>query len=192
VVVKEVIMGNSMTMTKTKTKTKAKTKAKNEIEDLLNVYKNVSKNNRGDLMSSLSAPSFLINSLTGKEEPVYSIEEANLLEEIDRIRYEIIELEDFSEAAMYEVERKRILKDIDNLFEKWDVTREALFQLRSKSKDKLDKLAVIRKAENKERMAKKKAKDIERIKQKAKDDEFKEIVNSLVPDDLKESMKRLF
>ena len=166
-----------------------------EIETLLNVYKNISKNNRGDLVSSLGVPPSIINPFTRDEEPVYSMEEAELVEEMHIIKDEIDELEDFMKIKMYEIEKKRIQKDIDKLTEKWDTKGEELRKLRSKSGVDADKEAEIRKAENRKRMAKKKERDAKHMREeriKAEANEKRQKILDTTPENLINVINNLF
>ena len=166
-----------------------------KIDSLMDIYKNISKNNRGDLITSASAPSSLVNPFTGEEEPVYSQEEAAIIEDIHNIEDIINEHERALENESDGEERIHITRDIDTLEENLDSLEHELTKLRAKSEVNAKEEAEIRRKNNKERMAKKKANDIEKMKkdrQNAEELAERQKLLDTIPDDLKEAMNRLF
>ena len=172
--------------------------AKNEIENLLNIYEKISKNNRGDFITPSSAPSSIIDPYTGKEYPVYSQEEAVLIEDMYQIEDQIREFGGYLINESNGEERVRLKREIDKLEAEYLNLDTGLIKSRAKADVDADKEAKIRRKNNKERMAKKKAKDIEKMKEDRKNAEelaerqkFQKLLDE-IPDDLKDIMNRIF
>jgi len=159
----------------------------NDIETLLNVYEKISKNNRGDFIT--------IDPYTGKEYPVYSQEEAVLIEDMYQIEDQIREFGGYLINESNGEERVRLKREIDKLEAEYLNLDTGLIKSRAKADVDADKEAKIRRKNNKERMAKKKAKDIEKMKEDRKNaEELAERQKLLdeIPDDLKDIMNRIF
>jgi predicted nucleic acid-binding Zn-ribbon protein len=145
---------------------------KEKIDCIIDAYKSLAKNERGDIVSKSSkkgdSPKYVTNPFTDEDVPVYSEEEAELLEELYSIEDQIAELEDWLDAEDDMDERNHLRRDIDKLFQTYDVIKKRLDELRdednwSEVREKQKKLAAEK--EKKKKAAKKK-KDAAKAKEK--------------------------
>lgn len=168
------------------------------IKNAVGAYKSLSKNNRGDIIAPKGKKAnYILNPFTNEKVPVYSEEEAALLEDLYEYDEQILEHEAWLLREPDAQERVELRRDIERLETVAGAIKKNLNVLRNE-----DEWSGIREKQSKAAQAKeKKAKDakekkakaqskVEKIKEKERKEREKIIKE--MPDDLREAANGLF
>ena len=153
------------------------------MDTIINAYKSLAKNEKGDIVSKIKdSPKYVTNPFTNEEVPVYSEDEIELLDELDKIDGMIRETENWLETEADGEERVNLRKDLAKLEEEHNLVATELDAIRdedgwSEIREKQKKLAsekekVAKEKAKKAKVARKKKND-EKAKAKAKEDKRK-------------------